>query len=55
MWRGDEPNQLEDSYVMADKPHTMPITRLGARIGTASTSVMVDVERALLVCLDLAG
>jgi mRNA interferase MazF len=43
-----------DSFVMADKPHTMPIARLGQRIGTVPASVMVDVERAILIYLDLA-
>ncbi len=44
-----------DSYVMADKLHTVPRTNLGRRCGIVPTGVMVDVERAILVYLGIAG
>ena len=42
------------SFAMADKLHTVPRKNLGARCGKVSTATMLDVERAILVYLDIA-
>ena len=41
------------SHVMCDKLHTIRRSSLGQRIGHVSPAVMVDVERAILVYLDI--
>lgn len=52
----DELSGIEtESYAMVDKITTVRRTRLGARIGRATTAQMVDLERALLMVLGLAG
>lgn len=44
-----------DSYAMVDKVTTVRTSRLGERTGRASGSRMVEIERALLVFLGIAG
>jgi len=43
-----------DSFIMADKIHTITRTSLRQRIGHVSKSVMADVERSILVYLGIA-
>jgi len=43
------------SQVMADKLQTVPRGALGTKIGSVSTTTMVDVERAILVYLDITS
>ncbi|HQR81018.1 MAG TPA: type II toxin-antitoxin system PemK/MazF family toxin [Actinomycetota bacterium] len=45
----------EDSHAMVDKITTVRRSQLGKRAGRATPAQMVDVERALLVFLGLAG
>ena len=43
-----------DSYVMADKLHTIPTASFGTRVGLVPARVMADVERAVLIYLGIA-
>jgi mRNA interferase MazF len=43
------------SRLMVDKVTTVPKAKLGKRIGRLADSDMVRVNRALLICLGLAG
>ena len=43
------------SQVMADKLQTVPRGALGTKIGAVSPTTMVDVERAILVYLDITS
>ncbi|MEY8018912.1 type II toxin-antitoxin system PemK/MazF family toxin [Mycobacterium servetii] len=43
------------SQVMIDKITTAPRSKLGQRIGKASTTEILQIERALLVFLGMAG
>jgi mRNA interferase MazF len=45
----------EDSHAMVDKITTVRRSQLGKRTGRATPALMVDVERAVLVFLGLAG
>ncbi len=45
----------QDSYAMVDKVTTVRRTSLGEATGRVSASQMVEVERALLVFLGIAG
>ncbi len=45
----------QDSYAMVDKVTTVRRATLGVRTGRASSAQMVEVERALLVFLGMAG
>lgn len=45
----------QDSHAMVDKVTTMRRARLGSRTGRVSAARMVQVERALLVFLGIAG
>ena len=45
----------QDSYAMVDKITTVRRTSLGVRTGRATAAQMVEVERALLVFLGIAG
>ena len=45
----------QDSYAMVDKITTVRRTSLGVRAGRATAAQMVEVERALLVFLGIAG
>ncbi len=45
----------QNSYAMVDKITTVRRANLGARIGRASAAQLVEVERALLVFLGIAG
>jgi mRNA interferase MazF len=49
-----ETGLVQDSYAMTDKLHTIPRANLGQRCGKVSTVTMLDVERAILVYLDIA-
>jgi mRNA interferase MazF len=44
----------QDSFAMADKLHTIARSNLGESCGRVSTATMLDVERAILVYLDIA-
>lgn len=44
-----------DSFAMVDKITTIRRSQLGARAGRSTPTQMVDVERALMVFLGLAG
>jgi mRNA interferase MazF len=43
-----------ESWVMADKLHTVPRENLRARCGTVPPKIMLEVERAILVYLGIA-
>lgn len=45
----------EDSAVMVDKPTTVRRANVGERLGRIPAAQMVEVERALMVFLGLAG
>ncbi len=45
----------QDSYAMVDKITTVRRSNLGARTGRATAAQLVEIERALLVFLGVAG
>ncbi len=45
----------QDSYAMVDKVTTVRRSNLGVRTGRASAAQLVEIERALLVFLGIAG
>jgi mRNA interferase MazF len=44
----------EDSFAMADKVTTIPMNKVGRRIGAIPADVMSDIDRTVLVFLGLA-
>ena len=46
---------VETSYIMADKLHTIARSNLGHRCGTITSAHLLDLERAILVYLGIAG
>ena len=52
---GETTGLSSQSQVMADKLQTVPRGALGTKIGSISPSTMVNVERAILVYLDITS
>lgn len=55
VYPNDSTGLSKPSHIMADKIQTIPRGALGNKIGNTPATVMVDVERSILVYLDIAS